>query len=325
MPARALVLFSGGLDSMLAVRVLQLQGIEVEAINFRTTFACCQDQAGRAARQLEVPLTVLAAGDDYLDVIRQPRFGYGRGANPCVDCRIYMFRQAAELLETRRAEFVASGEVLGQRPMSQKRKDLANIAHWSGLDDRLLRPLSARLLPETWPERSGLVDRRRLHRFAGQSRKGLIAFARRLGFEQIPTPSTGCALTEPGFAHKVHDLVAIDPSARRWDFELLKTGRHLRVDRTTKVVLGRNERENQHLALMYDDLDASAWALLEPRAFPGPTALVVGPPLETALDAALALISQYTKRAPQPTCSIDATLRTATGRQRRVLSLTVGA
>ena len=155
---RAIALLSGGLDSMLAVRVMLEQGIEVEAVNFQTIFTCCRETAAQAAHELGVPLTIISQRDDYLELIRKPRYGYGKGANPCVDCRIYMFELARQLADERDAELVVSGEVLGQRPMSQKRRDLGIIAHQSGLEDRLLRPLSARLLPPTRAERAGMVE-----------------------------------------------------------------------------------------------------------------------------------------------------------------------
>ena len=210
-PRKCLVLLSGGLDSMLAIRIMQEQGIEVEAINFKTVFTCCQDESAQAARDLNVPLTILTQEDDYLQLIRNPRFGYGRGANPCVDCRIYMFERACAFLEPLGADFIVSGEVVGQRPMSQKRSDLSIISHHSGLEDLLLRPLSAKLLPPTKPEREGWVDREKLYDIEGRSRKELIAMAKRFGLAKIPTPSTGCALTEPRFSQKVFDLIEISP------------------------------------------------------------------------------------------------------------------
>jgi hypothetical protein len=293
MPSRAVILLSGGLDSMLAVRILQEQGIEVEALNFQTPFTCCQNQSAQAAHELGVRLTVITADEAYLDLIRQPAHGYGRGANPCVDCRIYMFRGAARFMHEVGAEFVASGEVVGQRPMSQKKRDLAVIACHSGLEDRLLRPLSAKLLPPTAAERQGLVDRSRLYDFCGRSRKGLIALAREFGFRRIPHPSTGCALTEASMATKVFDLLESQPDNRRWDFDLLKVGRHVRIDNRTKVVLGRREAENVQLKQLHRRQDAREAMLLEPENFQGPTALVVGATDETVIDVAGSLILRH--------------------------------
>lgn len=296
MTVRAVVLLSGGLDSMLAVRILQLQGIEVEALNFRTLFVCCQDTAAQAAHELGVKLSVVSEKDDYLDLVRRPKHGYGRGANPCVDCRIYMFALAEKWMRRTGAALVASGEVVGQRPMSQKKRDLARIAHHSGLEDRLLRPLSAKLLPATAPEREGLIDRDALYAFSGRGRKGLIALAQQLGLKRIPQPSTGCALTEPQFATKVHDLVQLDPLGTRWDFEILKFGRHVRLDRTTKVVVGRREEENERLQRMYDERENDRVALVLPENFVGPVALVIGAASNEALQFAGGLLLRYSKR-----------------------------
>ena len=293
---------------MLAIRVLQRQDVEVEAINFQTIFTCCKNTAAQAARQLGVPLTVIGQEDDYLDVVRAPRHGYGKGANPCVDCRIYMFHAARRFADEIGAEVIASGEVLGQRPMSQKRRDLMLIAHDSQLEDRLLRPLSARLLPPTKAERDGRIDRERLYGFKGQGRKPLIALAKEFGFENIPTPSTGCSLTERSFAPKVFDLIQIDTGSGRWDFELLNTGRHLRFDARTKVVVGRREAENQTLRDLFARDDSRASFLLEPTNFRGPTMLVVGPESPAARRFAGGLMLRYGR---------DYSLRAACGVLRR--------
>jgi tRNA-specific 2-thiouridylase len=293
---KCVALFSGGLDSMLAVRLVQQQDIAVEAVTFKTIYTCCDDNAGRAASFLEVPLTVMRQEDDYLDVIRQPRFGYGRGANPCVDCRIYMFRRAAAFARAGGADFVISGEVLGQRPMSQKRRDLEVIAYHSGLEGLLLRPLSAMLMQPTLPEVSGWVDRRQLGAYHGRGRKGLIRLARRLGFPYIPSPSTGCALTEPQFARNVFDLIDLDPDAERWDFELLRVGRHYRHDRQTKVVVGRRQTENEALEYLHGLPDARSSALIMPENFVGPAALMIGPPNPQAVAFAAGLVWRHGRR-----------------------------
>ncbi|MEX0937498.1 MAG: hypothetical protein WDZ59_06525 [Pirellulales bacterium] len=296
MPARAIALLSGGLDSMLAIRLLQEQGIEVEAVNFQTIFTCCRDDAARAARELGVRLTVLGQEDDYIELIRRPRYGYGKGANPCIDCRIYMFQRAGALMEQLDAQMVVSGEVVGQRPNSQKRRHLAIIAHEAGLEDRLLRPLSAKLLPPTLPEREGVVDRQRLGGYHGRGRKGLIKLARRFGFADIPSPSTGCSLTEKSFAGRVHDLIQLDPGSNRWDFELLNTGRHLRLDGQTKAIVGRNETENETLTRMYFAAESRAAALLTPHNFKGPSVMVIGDWDEQRARLGGGLVLRYAKR-----------------------------
>jgi hypothetical protein len=290
---------------MLAIRLMQEQEIEVEALNFKTAFTCCQDQSGQAARDLGVRLTILSTDDDYFDLVRNPRFGYGKGANPCVDCRIYMFQKAKQFMEQVDAQFIVSGEVVGQRPMSQKRRDLDVISHHSDLDDLLLRPLSAKLLPPTKPERDGLVDREQLYDFQGRSRKGLIELAKKFGFEDIPTPSTGCALTEPRFSKKVFDLFEITPESNGWDFELLKLGRHFRYDERTKVVMGRDKQENDRLQYMHELPDSSSAAMLNPRNFLGPRTLICGPATDEAVDFAAGLILRYTTNCDPENGLID--------------------
>jgi hypothetical protein len=314
MNRKAVALLSGGLDSRLAIRLIQQQGIEVEALNFRTIFGCCKDEAGRAAAELGVRFTVVGMDDRYLDIVKRPRYGYGKGINPCVDCRIYLFEIARKFMDQVGASFVVSGEVVGQRPMSQKRRDLDIIARDAGLEDLLLRPLSAKLLPPTLPERLGLVDRDRLHGIEGRSRKGLIELARQFGFNEIPQPSTGCVLTEPLFANKVRDLIELEPAAGQWDFELLRIGRHFRYDSYSKVVLGKDETQNEQLRRMAEQDRATACAIVEPENFRGPTALVTGPLTDELLGFVGGLVLRYSK-SYEPT---DARLVCEVASQRRV-------
>ena len=297
-PVRCIALLSGGLDSVLAIRVMQEQGIEVEALNFKTIFTCCQDESAQAARDLNVPLTVLAQQDDYLEIVKRPQFGYGKGANPCIDCRIYMFDRAKAYMEQSGASFIISGEVVGQRPMSQKKTDLNIISDQSGLEDILLRPLSAKLLKPTLPEREGWVDREKLYDFNGRSRKGLIQLAKELGVTEIPAPSTGCALTEQIFSKKIFDLVVLEPEGGRWQFELVKYGRHFRFDGSTKVVVGRNEADNDLLRYAHEQEDATSSLALIPKGFQGPVALLVGPETPESMRFAQGLMMRYSKVAP---------------------------
>jgi len=311
---RAVALFSGGLDSMLAVRILQRQGFEVHALAVRTLFGCCRIRATQAAAELGVPLTVLSVPDDYLEVIRKPSHGYGRAVNPCVDCRIYLCKMAERLMEEVGACAVVTGEVLGQRAMSQKKRDLKAVATGSGLEGRLVRPLSAKLLPPTMPEREGLIDRAKLYRFNGRGRRELIELAGQLGIRTIPQPSTGCALTEVSFAPRIRDLLKFHPHATRWDFELLKAGRHLRFDEHTKVVVGRNAEDNARLMRLFQRQDVPHAALLHPNNFPGPDGLVVGRVSDAALTFAGALIWRYSRRADPDVAQVCITQAGATRR-----------
>lgn len=263
---RALGMLSGGLDSSLATHLLQEQGIEVVGVNFSTGFCRADHQrqvhrkgadprklrneALRAGADFGVEVHVIDVAAEYLDVLRHPRHGYGRNANPCVDCRVLMMSRAREFMEESRCDFVFTGEVLGQRPKSQTRRAMTIVAEESGLGDRLLRPLSARLLAPTRAEREGLVDRDRLLALSGRDRNPQLELARRFGLEDLPQPAGGCcALTDEGYSNRVFDLFA---HGRREDLDhedllLCKAGRHLRITPAAKVVVARFEEENAFL------------------------------------------------------------------------------
>lgn len=250
-PVRALGLASGGLDSMLAALVLREQGIEVHWICFETPFFSA-DRARQAAAQLAIPLAVRDITPVYLDMLRNPHCGYGRHMNPCMDCHALMFRLAGENMAAEGYDFVFSGEVLGQRPMSQTRNALRYVEKNSGLRGHILRPLSALGLPETVVEQQGLVDRSRLLDIRGRGRKTQIALARRYGITDYPAPAGGCRLTDKGYAERLGDLLAHDAAPRRRDLDRLKTGRHLRLDAGTKIVVGRTRLENEALEATVD-------------------------------------------------------------------------
>lgn len=295
----AIVMLSGGLDSTLAARIVQLQGFEVVGLNIRTPFHCSVNQAIRAACELQIPLVLREVGDDYLDVLRYPKHGYGRGANPCIDCRVFFLRMAKELLEQLDAMLVATGEVVGQRPMSQKRRDLGIIAHTAGLQDRVLRPLSAKCLPPTIPEQEGWVNREQLYDFTGRSRKGLRALGRELGLKHIPDAAGGCMLTEVQFAPKVFDLLDHDPVATLWDCRLLSIGRHFRLDDEAKVIIGRSETDNLALRRLFRRRGKGFCALIVPANFVGPEAILIGAATPARLENAAGLMVRYVHR-PMP-------------------------
>ena len=248
---KAVALLSGGLDSTLAVKLILDQGIEVEALNYVTPFCNCNRRGGceatRVADTFDIPHKTYAFTEEFFRVIRQPKHGYGRGMNPCLDCRILMFSRARERMEETGAAFVFTGEVLGQRPMSQHRQAMRIIERESGLEGRLLRPLSARLMEPTIPELEGTVDREKLEAIQGRSRKPQMAMADEHGLADYPCPAGGCMLTDPGFARRMRDLVAFGPEFDLGDVNLLKTGRHFRLTPAAKAVVGRNEGENRLL------------------------------------------------------------------------------
>lgn len=290
MPAiRAVGLVSGGLDSALAVRLLLDQGVDVVGLHLESPTACRSDPRA-VAEELGIPLEVRAKGDAYLRLLRRPRFGYGRHMNPCVDCRSFMFVHGREALERHGASFLFTGEVLGQRPMSQTRANLERIDHDSGMTGRVLRPLSAKRLAETEPERDGRVDRKRLLGIVGRARHDQLALAGRYGLRAHASPGGGCLLTDAHFSDRLRDYFAhtTEPDVRGDEVALLALGRHVRVSPELKIVLGRDAEENRRLAA---SAGPGRW-LIEP-AFRGPTALVCGPRDERALEEAVALVSHH--------------------------------
>ena len=249
--AKAIGMLSGGLDSTLAVKLILDQGIQVEALNYVTPFCNCNRRGKCEAKEVAdtfgIPCKTIAITDDFFQVIREPKHGYGSGMNPCLDCRVLMFSRARERMGETGAAFVFTGEVLGQRPMSQHRQAMRIIEGESGLEGRLLRPLSARLLEPTIPEQDGLVDRARLLALQGRSRKPQMALAENGGIVDYPCPAGGCMLTDPGFARRMRDLVRFRPEFDLGDVNLLKVGRHFRLAPAAKAIAGRNQEENHRL------------------------------------------------------------------------------
>jgi tRNA-specific 2-thiouridylase len=306
MSASAVVLLTGSLDSRLAARVLQTQGLQVVGLFHR---AACQPHtqpAEQAAHELGIGLIVVEQNQAYVELLRNPRHGYGRGMNPCLDCRIHICRLAREQMQRIGAQFVASGEVLGQKPLTQKRRDLELVAHASALGDRLLRPLSALRLTPTDPERSGLVDRQRLHDFSGRGRKPQIALARELGLNWSGEMLPGCLLAEAPCAAQLAALFEREPTPQAWDFALLGLGRHLPLLERATIVIGRNAAENGRLEELFLSADSREAALLVPADFAGPTALLVGSADQRAEQQALVAVAAGSKH-PTPGAAVRLT------------------
>ena len=274
----ALALLSGGLDSALAIHLVKRQGIDVTALHFPSCFSAL-DPTGKdspvqvLAENLEVPLILMPKGDDFLDIIRNPRYGLGKNLNPCIDCRIYTFIKAKQLMEEMGASFIVTGEVAGQRPMSQRKHTMRLIDKRSRCEGIILRPLSAKVLPATIAETEGLVDREQLLAVTGRSRKTQLALAREWGLTGYSAPAGGCLLTDPGFAGRLRDLLEDSADVSKSDLKLLRLGRHIRLRPGLKIVVGRNEEENNRIT----DL-AGAATLFTPKDFPGPVILALGEP-----------------------------------------------
>lgn len=308
---KALGLLSGGLDSMLALKVVRdVLGCEVRAIHFYTGFCITETQRRRgvkrkdgtvkpnealvAGAELETEIEMIDISDTgYLDVIANPKYGYGANANPCIDCRIDMFSRARQILEEWGGDFVFTGEVLGQRPKSQRRSTMAVIERESGLQGRLLRPLSAKLLPPTRAEEEGLIDREKLLAISGRSRKEQMALAEELQLGSYPQPAGGCCyLTDEAFARKFFDILD-NREVRRIEKEeiiLLATGRHFRLSPRTKLVVGRSEGENFQLSRYVEGRYR-----VEAKEVTGPLALVEGEPTWEEMVLASRIVARYGK------------------------------
>ena len=268
---KALCVFSGGLDSMLAAELIRAQGIEVLALFFETPFFT-SPKAKKSAQSIDLPIKVVDITNRHMEMVKNPKHGYGGNMNPCIDCHTLMIRIAGEMLDQEGARFIITGEVVGQRPMSQNLKALTLVAFESGFQNLVLRPLSAKRLPISIPEEKGWVDREKLLGLSGRSRKPQMELARRLNMKNYPSPAGGCLLTDEVFSRRLKDLLAAAPDLEVREIELLKLGRHFRIGPHTKLVVGRNEKENHTIQSLSKETDL----LLKTVSVPGPTALVLG-------------------------------------------------
>jgi tRNA-uridine 2-sulfurtransferase len=299
MQRRALALFSGGLDSILAVKVIQNQGVDVLAINFTSPFFGCspvldgEPVAAQYARRYDIPFKAVQLGEAFLEMLRHPRHGYGSALNPCIDCKTFMVRCAGELMQELQADFIITGEVVGQRPMSQRQDTLRLIERDCGFDGLLLRPLSARYLKTTIPEAEGWVKREELPGLRGRGRKDQMRLAAELGVDLFPAPGGGCLLAEESYIPKVKDLLdhQIVPVVR--DFDMLRTGRHFRLSEHCKAVVGRDSNDNEKI------LSAVRSGETTLRWLDGssPIVLLVGEPQQADLQQAGRILLRYTRAA----------------------------
>jgi tRNA-uridine 2-sulfurtransferase len=265
---KAIALLSGGLDSMLAAQVVRRQSIEVICLTFETPFFNAE-KARDAACELNLPLIVENFTDDHLVMLKSPRYGYGKNMNPCIDCHTLMLKYAGRKMEETGADFILTGEVLGQRPMSQTRQSLSIVAKNSGYGEYILRPLSAGLLAPTKAEMEGKIDRSQLLSIQGRGRKDQMQLAVDFGISHYPPPAGGCLLTDPMFSRRLRDLFSHGEDRQIRDLDLLRYGRHFRVD-CGKIIVGRNKADNDELQklTLADDL------VCQMKDFPGPYVLV---------------------------------------------------
>jgi len=312
-------MYSGGLDSILSARVIAGEGIEVIALHLYNGFN------GPLKREIErgpftgwtpapsitagteklgIRLIALDVADEFIEVLHEPRYGYGSAVNPCIDCRIFALQKAREVMESEQAAFVFTGEVLGQRPMSQHRRALELIALRCGLEGRLLRPLSALLLEPTIPERDGIVERSHLHGFSGRSRKPQQELAARYGIDWYPQSGGGCLLTDTSFGAKYRDFLEHSGGRRpdRRDLMSLKTGRHLRLASGIKVIVGRSEAENNYLLQLLGD---RCW-VFDARDFSGASVFAFDEPCEEDFAGIASICARYGKSSSESTVAVIA-------------------
>ncbi|MFH1655700.1 MAG: hypothetical protein ABH954_03725 [Candidatus Omnitrophota bacterium] len=319
---KAISLVSGGLDSSLATKVILDQGIDVLAVNFLSPFCLCNKRGGcrheakHLADTLGVELKLISVFDEYLKIVKHPKFGYGRNLNPCIDCRILMLKKTKEFMKEVGASFVVTGEVLGQRPMSQHHQALKLIEKETGLEGLILRPLSAKLLEETVPEKKGWVNRDKMLDYCGRSRKPQIALAKQFGLNDYPCPAGGCLLTDSGFSRRLKDLLehSKDDNLNLNDIELLKLGRHFRMGPKNKLIVGRNEQENNRLL----DLAVESDHIFESVDVKGPVAIGRGEFDSSDLfGLASQIVSRYCDVGPGVPVKIDLSKKGADSSQNK--------
>lgn len=302
---KVVALLSGGLDSQLAVKMMQNQGFEVSAVAIKTPF--CDFDCGRGcgfeirerADTLGVNLKTVYLGDEYIEMLKNPKHGFGSGMNPCIDCRSMMFKAAKKHMDEIGADFIISGEVLGQRPMSQHGPALKTIEKESELEGYIVRPLSGALLPKTIPEESGLIKRENLGMIRGRTRKMQLQMAQEYGIENPPNAGGGCLLTDPAFAIRAKDLFSHTDNPTTNDIDLLKIGRHFRLDKTTKLIVGRNQDENNMIKALALPNDIVFYA----KDHVGPNTLLRGDNVETHKQISAAITLRYSD-APKETPGI---------------------
>ncbi|MEE9441707.1 MAG: hypothetical protein V3V99_03470 [candidate division Zixibacteria bacterium] len=291
-----IALFSGGLDSALAILMILQQNVEVTALSFMNHFGCditdkssCSKDPYPAAEKFGFKVKMVHLGHKFVDIVRNPKHGHGKNMNPCIDCRILMLREAKTFMELVGADFVFTGEVVGQRPMSQHKPQLNLIKRESGLGDKLVRPLSAKLLPETEPEHLGILDRGQLGDINGRSRKVQMELAEKYGLEDYPGPAAGCLLTDPSYSKRLRDYFSHQELVDFNELNLLRVGRHFRIDENIKIIVGRDEEENGKIEKYRKPND---W-IFEARDTGSPITLVKGPISDEIINAAAAITARY--------------------------------
>lgn len=301
---KAIALFSGGLDSTLAMKLIIDQGIEVLALNINTGFGSTKDRLEHMQSmcdQVGAELKIVDIQHEFLqEVLFDPKHGYGKNINPCIDCHAKMFAVAKKIMEEEGASFLISGEVMGQRPMSQNKDALQTVLNESNCDGLLLRPMSAKKLTPTIAEEKGWVDREKLEGIVGRNRDRQLEMVKECGLENFESPGGGCLLTDANFAKKIFDYIKYDKFEVK-DIPVMKFGRHLRLEDGAKLVVGRNKEENQHL----QDVQNDKFLHVRTQGLPGPHALLSKNASKEDKELALKIILTYCKTVPSETYTLD--------------------
>ena len=308
MKKKAVALLSGGLDSTLAIKLMLEQGVEVHALNFLTIFCnCtskgCRHQATKVAEEFKIPIKVMNITEEYMEVVKNPKHPRGRNMNPCIDCRIFTFKKAKEFMKEIGASFIVTGEVTGQRPMSQRKQAILTIEKESELEGLIVRPLSAKFFEPTLPEQAGIIDRARLLDIEGRQRIRQMALAKDFGINDYPCPAGGCLLTDTCFSARIKDLFKYIPEYDISDLHLLKIGRHFRISDNLKLIIGRDEKENEKLMtfakdgdIIFDILDIPSPIGLARRSKANPSPVIASPPRRTKQSRDIELIASILAR-----------------------------
>jgi len=302
---KAVALISGGLDSVLASKVIMEQDFDIVGLYFTSAFSKSYGEehkthAVQVSRAIGIDLRIMDMGQNYIDMVRKPAHGYGKNLNPCIDCKIFMIKNAKAVMRELDAPFIVTGEVLGQRPMSQRRDNFHVIERDSDMREMILRPLSAKLLPPTKAEQDGQVDREKLLGISGRSRAVQLQLAERYRISGYSAPAGGCLLTDKNFSEKLRDLFQDNHSVNSNDVKLLTIGRHFRINAGVKIVVGRDNQENKMLM----SLAPNGYHLFMPHGFQGPVALLNGEPTQDLKQTVGRLIITYSKQMPGRTYHI---------------------
>lgn len=306
MNKKAIMLLSGGLDSILAAKLMLKQGIGLLAVNFSAKLCMCgckktgESAAQIAAKTLKIPLKTIDITEDFVEIVKNPRHGHGANVNPCIDCKIYMLRRAKKMMAKAGASFLVTGEVLGERPMSQRMDALRLIEKTAGVNGLLLRPLTAKNMEPTLPELEGIVDRKNLLGIRGRSRRPQMALAAEFGITEYPNPAGGCLLTDPGFAKRVKDAI------KHGEFDagnlaLLSVGRHFRLSDEAKLIVGRDEAENDILLSLAKPDDI----ILELKYLEGPISILRGGSDDDLIKLSAGVTAYHTKFRSEPAIEVD--------------------